>query len=119
MAERICDRHKERFDPETGECPLCLVESETGPPPAPPAAATESVIPLPRRASPDEEGDDGSEETGDDGTEDEPQQGDGLDEGGTTRVTGAEAFFAELEKIKQRGHFAILFFGFRTAGKTW
>jgi hypothetical protein len=114
VAERICDIHKEAY-PEAGECSLCKLEAQEREQReqragqavnADEPAAEEPIVHLDPLVPP------GAGQQAGDGRPAE-------DEGAESDSAAEVAFFRELEQIKEKGLFTILFFGFRTAGKTW
>jgi hypothetical protein len=121
MTEQICPECKEPLK-KPGPCPVCdavgpdnhdnmsTPEPETSPGQPGGEAAPEPVVPLVTIARQADAG----EATGAPNDKTEPS-----DERAAKRKTDEARFFAELKQIKEDKLSAVLFFGFRTAGKTW
>lgn len=121
MPELNCEHRAEGKDPDTGACPLCETvgskadsQEDADPAPvtvkatedaAPEPAPGAQVVPLTTLAQQSDEAEAGKEAT--------------PDANAVQGQTEEAEFFADLERVQNKQLVAILFFGFRTAGKTW
>jgi len=119
----VCARHHERFDPETGSCALCEWEHGRTLEPATAAGSTATLWSATHAVSPEPIG---AEVALPSEIFDEPEPADaaatpmpGPDDAEPALSAPDQAMLDKLRRVRDKGLFPVLFFGYGGAGKTW